>query len=393
MAQLQASITFGLEAQQKLGGNSATSDASTTVGKDVLFNTLSIGPEVSVKLPKPLINLKLRPWRNASSRRTSFTALYNYQRRPDYTRTLSKLTLGQEYVWLYQTWSFDPISINVINIPRKSDAFNNFLHQANDAALTDSYTDHMIIGQRVAFTYNTQDATPRRNDWFARVVFDLCGNGLSAFGDKVVNTSTGETYYKVLGIRYAQFAKLDLEGRYHHKIHDKSSIAVRAAIGLGKPYGNLNVLPFESAFFGGGANGVRAWRARTLGPGSYSSATTSFDRIGEMRIEANFEYRFKLIGYLEGALFSDVGNIWLLQPDVARPGGEFRWDRFSSELAVATGVGARFNFDFFIVRFDLGMQTKDPGLPVGQRWLFQKHDVPPTLGSLLTLNLGIGYPF
>ncbi|HNR56215.1 MAG TPA: BamA/TamA family outer membrane protein, partial [Flavobacteriales bacterium] len=152
-----------------------------------------------------------------------------------------------------------------------------------------------------------------------------------------------------------------------------------------------------------GANGLRAWQARSLGPGSYSAPLFAFDRVGEIRIEANLEYRFKLIGYLEGALFTDVGNIWNRQKDSSRPGVEFEVDDFLSELAVGTGVGARLNFDFFIVRFDLGMQTKDPALPVGERWIFQPKDryiaEQAQLGNTVdyrarfNFNLGIGYPF
>ena len=394
MAQLQVALTLGFEAQQNLGGSSgSTSDASTEVGREAFFNTVSIGPDITLKFPKPLIDFGLQPWKGASSRKTSLAVLYNYQRRPDYTRTVSKVSLGQEYAWQRYTWAFDPISVNVIKIPFKSDAFNEYLLEANDPVLTDSYTDHMIVGQRFALTYNTQDGSGARDNWFARGVLDVAGNLLRPFGDLKVDPETGEEYFTVFGIRYAQFAKIDLDGRYYHKIHDKRSFVVRAAFGIGKPYGNLGLLPFESAFFAGGANGIRAWRARSLGPGSYSSPTNSFDRTGEMHIEGNFEYRFKLIGYLEGALFTDVGNIWMLQPTGTRPGGDFKWDRFLSEFAVGTGIGARFNFDFFIVRFDFGLQTKDPSLPVGQRWLFQKHDIPQTFGSLLNFNLGIGYPF
>jgi outer membrane protein assembly factor BamA len=179
-------------------------------------------------------------------------------------------------------------------------------------------------------------------------------------------------------------------------------VAFRAAGGFGVPYGNLGVLPFESSFFVGGANGLRAWRARSIGPGSYSAPLIAFDRIGEIRMEGNVEYRFKLISYLEGAFFADIGNIWNWNEDPAKPGSGFSKD-FISELAVGTGFGARLNFDFLIVRFDLGLQTKDPSLPKGERWLFQPKDefeARAAENGLLTtykpqfnFNLGIGYPF
>ncbi|MFT3886233.1 MAG: BamA/TamA family outer membrane protein [Flavobacteriales bacterium] len=211
---------------------------------------------------------------------------------------------------------------------------------------------------------------------------------------QVQQTDTaGNSFYTLAGVRFAQFVKVESDVRWYRTIHEKSSLAFRVDGGVGVPFGNLGVLPFETSFFGGGANGMRAWRARTLGPGSYSAPLNAFDRIGEVRLEGNAEYRFKLIGYLEGAFFCDIGNIWDLKERTARPGGGFEARNFLSELAVGTGVGARFNFDFFLVRFDLGLQTKDPGLPRGQRWLFQTRDEGRPLGQLLNLNLGIGYPF
>src|SRR5690606_489796 len=137
------------------------------------------------------------------------------------------------------------------------------------------------------------------------------------------------------------------------------------------------------------------WRARSLGPGSYSDPLDAYDRVGEIRLEGNSEYRFKLIGYLEGALFVDIGNIWELKEDPAKPGSGFELGKVLGELAVGTGVGARLNFDFFLVRFDLGLQTKDPALPMGQRWIFQPKNtgLATSLGSKLNFNLGIGYPF
>ncbi|MEO8733520.1 MAG: BamA/TamA family outer membrane protein, partial [Flavobacteriales bacterium] len=121
----------------------------------------------------------------------------------------------------------------------------------------------------------------------------------------------------------------------------------------------------------------------------------AFDRVGEILIAGNAEYRFKLIDYLEGALFCDIGNIWDIHENPAQPGSGFELRKFPGELAVGTGVGARLNFDFFIVRFDLGLQTKDPSLPIGERWIFQPKspDRVTTFGQKLTFNLGIGYPF
>jgi outer membrane protein assembly factor BamA len=252
------------------------------------------------------------------------------------------------------------------------------------------------VGSKVVYTLNTQDVVPKRHTFFLRSYLQTSGNLLNLFDDlrgkEQVTDSTGSTFYTVGDIRYAQFVKLDNDFRYYFRIHDKSSLVFRATAGVGVPYGNLPVLPFETSFFGGGANGMRAWQARTLGPGSYA-APVSFDRVGDMHIEGNVEYRFKLVGYLEGALFTDIGNIWMLRENPAKPGSGFEFGDFLSELGVGGGIGARLNFDFFLVRFDLAAQMKDPGQPVGQRWFIQRSGESTSLGRLINLNLGIGYPF
>lgn len=409
MGALHAQLILGLEAQQSFtGGGSAPSE--TGLGQasgSGLFNTVDIGPELTITIPQFLLPVKRERFSKSAAPRTSISVLYNYQRRPDFARTLARTTFG--YEWndtRTRTWAIYPLEINVVKLPLRTDAFIQYLQDANDPVLTDSYTDHLIAGMRGVFTLNTQLSARQRNVFFARISPEWAGHPmlvpLNALGVAAEDTS-GNQFNTVAGIRYAEFIKLDTDLRWRHIIHDKSSVAFRVAAGAGLPYGNLPVLPFESSFFVGGANGLRAWRARSLGPGSYSAPLVAFDRIGEMRLEANVEYRFKLVGYLEGALFTDVGNIWNWQEDPRRPGAAISTD-FLSELAVGTGVGARLNFDFFIVRFDLGMQTKDPSLPKGERWLFEPKDehlanlealtgAPATYRPQFNLNLGIGYPF
>jgi len=402
MASAQLQLVLGLEAQQSF--TSAGSQQGTTGGvvNEGLFNTVDIGPELSIRFPKFLQPLWfIRPPRSTAPS-TTINILYNYQKRPDYGRTLAKFSYGFEWQESrYNTVGFFPLEINVIKIPEKSEAFRTYLQQANDPVFTDSYTDHLIVGMRSQFTHNTQVNSKARNSFFARITGEWAAP-LGFMGSASQDTA-GNTFNTVSGIRYAEFLKLDSDLRWRHVIHEKSSLAFRIAAGIGVPYGNLTVLPFESSFFVGGANGLRAWRARSIGPGSYSAPLLAYDRIGEIRMEANAEYRFKLIGIFEGALFTDIGNIWELEEDPKRPGGGFS-DTFLSELAIGTGAGVRLNFDFFIVRVDLGLQTKDPSLPSGERWLFQPKDryqaqleeldLPLTrYRNQYNFNLGIGYPF
>ncbi|HPJ51885.1 MAG TPA: BamA/TamA family outer membrane protein [Flavobacteriales bacterium] len=411
LGSIQTSMILGFEAQQSLtgGGTNVADDGVTDVGRDGLFNTLEIGPEVTLTFPQFLIPISRDKFSRSADPRSVFHILYNYQRRPDYTRNLARFSFG--YEWHEsptKTWGVYPLEWNVIRIPRLSPEFDDYLRQANDPVLTDSYTDHLIVGARLQYTINTRNAEePRRHNWFYRFSFEPAGNTLYAI-DRLVDAplstdTTGSSFYTLTGVRYAHFLKFDNDLRHYRVLGAHSNLVARVAAGVGIPLTNLNVLPFESSFFVGGANGLRAWRARTVGPGSNSAPLVAFDRIGEVRIEGNIEYRFDLIGYLEGALFVDLGNIWYLEEEPQRPGSGFDAD-FLSELAIGTGVGLRLNFDFFLVRFDLGLQTKDPSLTPGERWIFQPKDryeqtvselngSPTTYKPGLNLNLGIGYPF
>lgn len=416
MGSITAQMTFGLEAQQGLtGNNSPADDATIDVRRVGLFNTLEMGPEITLRfprfmLPAPRAWLDPDKWSRTWNQRTSITGLYNYQQRPDYTRSLAKISFGYEWNKARtKTFGLFPVDVNFIRIPLISDAFADFIRTSNDAILRDSYTDHVIAGAKLVYTWNTQNALVRKRDmFFWRPIVQTSGHLLravnEAFDNAPIRDTTGTDHYTLAGVRFAQFVKVENDFRYYRTIHARSSLAFRAAAGVGVPFGNLGVLPFEASFFGGGANGMRAWRPRTLGPGSYSAPLLAFDRIGEIRIEGNAEYRFKLVGYVEGALFADVGNIWMLEENPAKPGSGFRWDRFYSDLAVGTGMGLRLNFDFFLVRFDFGLQTKDPALVPGERWIFQSKDhfreqyaaADGTLGTYrpqINFNLGIGYPF
>ena len=394
MTSLQASMTLGFDAAQGVGTQTSEDDASTSIGKG-LFNTIELGPELKVTFPVRAGSAK------SGGSRVLLNALYNYQRRPDYTRSLAKGALGWEITPNFtQTWGIFLPEVNVVRITDQDPGFLAFLDSTRDAVLTNSYRDHIIITiPRFTFVWNSAAVQKSRNAHYLRASLDFAGTALRWFDERtgapLLTDSTEESWYTLADARYAEYAKLDVDYRFYHTIHDRSSIAIRFAPGVAKPLVNQKVMPFETSFFGGGANGIRAWRARALGPGGYESDVNYFDRIGEMRIEGNVEYRFKLIGYLEGALFTDVGNIWTLQYNEAKPRGQFKTETFLSEIAVGTGLGARLNFDFFLVRFDLALQTKDPGLPEGQRWIFQPRDdvYDKTFGKKLNFNLGIGYPF
>jgi outer membrane protein assembly factor BamA len=164
---------------------------------------------------------------------------------------------------------------------------------------------------------------------------------------------------------------------------------IRNILGIGLPYGNSSVMPFDKSFFGGGANGNRAWLIRTLGPGSYQNPSgVRIDQIGDIKIEMSAEYRTKIYKYFESAIFVDAGNIWLTENDTQRPGAVFELNRFYREFAMGGGLGIRLNFNFFILRLDAAHPMHDPSKAQGNRWQFNDLEL-----KRVNFNFAIGYPF
>ena len=199
------------------------------------------------------------------------------------------------------------------------------------------------------------------------------------------------SYYEILNTRFAQYLKGDFEYRYGHMINKFSSLVGRAFVGVGLPYGNFNVLPFEKKYFTGGANGIRAWQVRSLGPGSYKAQNDFYpNQSSDIKLEGNVEYRFKLFWLMEGALFLDAGNIWAINYKDNREGAVFKFDRFYQQIAIGSGLGIRFDFTYFLFRLDLGMKMRDPALSEGKRFIPWNY---PITSDHFNLSFAIGYPF
>jgi len=248
--------------------------------------------------------------------------------------------------------------------------------------------------------YNNQNLNKPGNYTYLRFGFETAGNTLKTIDQIIGSTKNkdyndkGEfegTYYDLLGIRYAQYVKLDLDYRYNWHLNKANTFVGRLFMGMGYAYGNLEVLPFEKSYFSGGANGIRAWQVRSLGPGSYSNDEAIYpNNTADLKLEGNLEYRFKLIWKLEGAMFVDAGNIWAISPKDNRPGAKFNFKNFYKEVAIGTGLGARVDLNFILFRLDLGLKLRDPSKAGDKRWIIGNR---PFKFSQLTYNIGIGYPF
>lgn len=408
---LRVSFSGGLEAQKLL----IESESDNNLLSSANFNTIEFGPRISLVFPRFLFLNKY--FADKSNAKTELSTSYNYQQRPDFTRGIQDISMT--WVWHEKapiTYKFTPISLSAINIA-KEQAFQDRIDQLNDDFLAASYDNHIIAGGRLSFEYNGQQLKKSKNVFYTSANIEGAGNVLRSvykYSNQQIDTITNS--YSLFGIRFAQFVKINLDTRYYRILSKKTKVVYRVAAGIGLPLSNLSeALPFQKSFFSGGANGIRAWKSRTLGPGAYYDSTGSFDKIGDIQLESNIEFRFPLISWVEGALFADVGNIWLINKDSLRTNAHFQADRFIGEIAIGTGVGLRMDLDFFVIRLDFSMPFRNPSLPASQRWLFQGGlkqgstyfesiydkdieqyvDVEIDRGQFFKLqfNLGIGYPF
>ncbi|MGB0806909.1 MAG: BamA/TamA family outer membrane protein [Salibacteraceae bacterium] len=352
----------------------------------LIFQNLLVWPSLSHKI----LQRFNRP-------KTSLNFIFNDQKRPDFTRRLTNLSLAYFFTRKQENtteYAFYPIDISYV-LMNNSEAFNQRLEEENNPLLKSTYSSQFIVGSRALETWTNRKTVNQKSFILNKTQADIAGNLLYLF-DNLLNNTTSDSgnYYEVLGVRYAQFVRVQNDWRFTQRINSNHSIAYRAMGGIGFAYGNSEVLPYERSFYGGGANDNRGWIARTLGPGSYSDTEKAgIDQVGDIKIQLSAEYRFTIVKSIEGAFFTDVGNIWLRQRDSNRPNAEWKIDRFLSEMAIGAGPGLRLNFGFLLVRFDWGFKIYNPGNPVNYRWFGGGEENVWEYGAGGTFNLGIGYPF
>jgi outer membrane protein assembly factor BamA len=365
---------------------------------NTIFNTQEYGFISSLTFPKFLSPVRPKRMLAFQIPETKLTFGYSYQSRPDYTRNITNVKFG--YNW--KTTNFQFLTLNVVdlNYVHIYDLNPVFINSIEDLFIKSSFTDHLIVATNYSWTFNTQNINKREDYKFYKVNFESAGNLLNLYGKLVkkdqatqVDSVTNQTssYYEILNTRFSQYLKGDFEYRYGHMINRVSSLIGRGFVGVGFPYGNFNVLPFEKKYFTGGANGIRAWQVRSLGPGSYKAPSGVYpNQAADIKLEANLEYRFKLFWLMEGAMFVDAGNIWAINGLDNREGAVFKFNEFYKQIAVGSGLGLRFDFTYFIFRLDLGLKVRDPSLPEGVRLIPGNY---PITSQHLNLSFAIGYPF
>jgi len=356
------------------------------------FNSFETGIGTKITLPKFLAPVKTKSLFTYSTPQTLMNLSYNYQRRPDYTRTILSASLG--YQWKSSEFTTQRINLIDLNMVRMLAFDSAFVARIQNLYIKSSYTDHSISAWNYSITRNTQNIQKRSNYSYLRASFETAGtilNGVSKLFDRTLHPtdSIGGSKYYFLGTPFAQYLKTDFEYRRGLLIDKFNAVVFRAFGGVAIPYGNSDQVPFERKYFSGGANGIRAWPVRTLGPGSYKAGLNEFpNQSGDIKLEANAEYRFAMIGDFEGALFADMGNIWSLKDN--RPGTEFSLSRFYKEIAIGTGAGLRYDFSFVIIRVDLGIKLHDPSQDLGERWIPLSNWLKK---DNYNIAFAIGYPF
>ena len=360
-------------------------DSATT------FNSMETGVDAKITIPKFIAPFLKSKFFEYSTPQTLFNISYNYQKRPDYTRTIARSAFG--YQWKSSEYVTKRVNLLDINLVKMFALDSAFLSRIENLYIKSSYIDHSITAFNYSYTYSTQ--TQKKSGYLVmKYNIETAGNMLYLINKSLAsskNLSEGGTIkqYQILNTPFAQYFKFDLEFRKAWMDGYYNSLVVRAFGGGAFAYGNSDQIPFERKFFSGGANGIRAWPIRTLGPGSYQQNPNEFpNQSGDVKLEANAEYRFKMAGPLEGALFVDMGNIWSIKDN--RPGTEFDFGNFSKEIAVGSGLGIRYDFSYVILRLDLAFKMHDPSRIEGARWIAPNDYLRK---GNVNFVFGIGYPF
>jgi len=358
----------------------------TPVIKSLPFiNTVETGIEFNLKIPRFVIPVKQERFPKYFKPKTNLSALFNYQIRPDYERYYLSGSFG--YQWKeseYKTHILTPFQVNMIKILPDS-AFKAQIDALHNTTLQNAYRDHITTSLTYSFIYNTQKINKTSDFIYLRTNIELAG--FIFWVSNQIRKEQGA--YSLLGIPYSQYYRLDADFRYYMVFNEYNRIVYRAYAGYGSPFDNKNVLPFEKSFYLGGANSMRGWRLKTLGPGAYKQPDSlSLEKTGDISLEMNIEYRFPIYKILRGAVFVDAGNIWLRKPSNQLPLAVFNFRTFLSELAFDAGLGLRADFGYFVIRLDGAVVLKDPSMPVHTRWIGQNSSKFNVIG-----NIGIGYPF
>lgn len=394
--QLKLNSSYEVQVSRKVGG---------------ALNSFELGLESSLTVPRFITPIRIDYSSKKYLPKTDFRVGGNIQNRVGFFR-LNSLNLGAGYLWREseaKSHELFPIDVNYVRTDNTSKGFEDLLRL--NPFLSNSFQDQFIVGSRYSYTLNTQmrddqvleyeERKYKTHSFYFNGNLQVAGNTINGL-QKAFNRESGE----IIGSPYSQFVRADVDFRYYLQFNLRSKLASRLVVGTGYAYGNSSTMPYIKQFSIGGSNSIRAFPARSIGPGTFdireqldqpsggeNTAPVFIDQRADIKLESNVEYRFDIIKSFKGAVFVDAGNIWLWKDDTR--GGAFDSKTFLKELAVGTGFGVRLDFSFFVLRLDLAFPIRKPYLPESERWVFDRIN----LGSSdwrkenLIFNIAIGYPF
>ncbi|MDR2622560.1 MAG: outer membrane protein assembly factor [Dysgonamonadaceae bacterium] len=325
---------------------------------------------------------------------TQYRLGFNIQKRPQYIRDF--FNFNWQFRWSghnnIATHTIDLIDVNYVAIPWKSTSFQDYLNNHVDSLTRYSYENIFTAGSSYNLIYtNANSGQFRQHLYTVRFNAEFSGNALNGIFLLAKASKNENGQYEIFKNPFAQYLKGDIDYSETIRLSETGGVAFHAGLGLAYPYGNSSILPFEKRYYAGGPNSVRGWRTRYLGPGSLNKngVNSMAYHVGDINFILSAEYRYKILDWLEPALFVDCGNIWTIKDYPNQPGGLFKWDSFYKELAVGTGIGLRFDLSFLILRFDVGTRVYDPGQSEGNRYVFMKENI----WNNSAMYVAIGYPF
>ena len=362
-------------------------------------NYTEYGIETSLEFPEFMFPFLESDFKKSVNAKSQVSAKYNWQIRPEFERTLA--SAAWSYRWNSRkraSHRLDVLDINYIYMPYRSNTFIEYLNYMDEInpLLRYSYEDLFIVRLGYTYTYNSAGVstqqTAKKSSYSIRFNIEESGNLIYGLSKLIHKKPLDGESYRVGNISFAQYVKLDFDFAKNIMIDDRNALVFHIGTGVAVPYGNSKSLPFEKLYFSGGANSVRGWSVRSLGPGGYRGASGSLDYVnhtGDIKLDMNVEYRTHLFWKLNGAAFIDAGNVWTLKDRYSDSTGQFSFRRFYKEIAVSYGLGIRFDLDFLILRFDGGMKAVNPMETGIDRFPLIK----PDFSRDFAFHFAVGYPF
>ena len=365
------------------------------------FRNFEVGGTLGLEVPRFLFPIKQQNISKSFRPRTSIQLTANYMRQDLYDRFLSNVSFA--YKWSQRLRSNMRVRIEHVVTVLDFSLIKMYNAEGFDEAIAkfhfkrrilEKYKDHFILGSNYHFTmYDANKFVFKLNvEWFGNVLYGI----MKAAGNKAEQTKNDYGQYTIWKIPFANGLDADADIVYNIVKTKTQHLVMHADIGVGAPIWNSTSLPFEHSFYLGGSNSMRGWRLRTLGPGGYcdtSASIGSIESVGDIKLELNLEYRFKIYKIFHGALFVDAGNIWLLHKHVDFPNGEFAFNRFYKEIAMDAGIGLRLDLSFIVIRLDYALKIHNPAIEGNQGWQHFKWDNYQAYKQDRSIVFGIGYPF